>query len=539
MVDVSISPTNINGTFSKSGASTISASTDNATGYTLNISAPSDAGSDYSKLINGSDNTAKLSSISSPTTESQFRALNGTAYNGMWGYLPSRYCSNSEDRTTCNDNTDFLPAPTISGDTIDITSTANTTANTYTLAIGARIDDSIKVGSYTNSFVVKLVGNAIPYAITYVDDTVGNMPIDIDTTNPTSEVTISSNIPTRKGHTFSGWCTVAPTINADGIDTCPSPAITIPAGGTITIDQVDTSQNSFTLHAMWTGNYTIGAFIASGATMQDFTYMDASKKGKIIASMTPETNYTLKDSRDNQDYTIALLRDGNVWMTKNLNIAGGTTLTCNQTDCDGGYVLPDNQGWQASGKLPESSTTGFDTDNYAYVYNSGNVNSGDTITCGGSGQNIPCYSYYSWDAATLGSGRTIAVQNYDAPYSICPKGWRLPTSGQDNGTTPLTNWKRGDFYRLLTAYGANLESDATQYTATFWNKAGAGTVANFLFSDYYVGSTFGSGGTVGLYWSSTSANSMYSRDLGFNTGRVYSASNHARRHGFSVRCMLR
>ena len=221
-------------------------------------------------------------------------------------------------------------------------------------------------------------------------------------------------------------------------------------------------------------------------------------------------------------------------MTKNLNIAGGTTLTCDTTDCDGGYTLPSDQGWTATGKLPASSTTGFSQDNYAYVYNSGN-----TTNCGGSGQNTPCFSYYSWDVATLGSGRSITTENTDTPYSICPKGWRLPTSGQGDGTTPLTNWKRGDFYRLLTAYGANLENAQNQNTPTFWNNAGAGTVANFLLSGNYYGSTFYGGGTNGNYWSSTSTSSTNSRHLRFNTGYVNSADSNARRHGFSVRCLVR
>jgi uncharacterized protein (TIGR02145 family) len=398
--------------------------------------------------------------------------------------------------------------------------------------MGTRIDSTTKTGKYQGSFIVKLVANAIPYTITYIDDSVSNMPIDVDTTTPDTSVNISSTAPTRNGYTFIGWCTVTPTINADGTDTCSG--TTVQAGGTITINQTDTTQNDFTLHAMWEGNYSISNL----TYLQDFTYMDGDKKAKIYLSMTPETNYTLKDSRDNQDYTIAKLKDGNIWMTKNLNIAGGTTLTCDKTDCDGGYTLPSNQGWQSTaGQLPASSTSGFDTDNYAYVYNSGNPT--DSVSCGASGQNTPCYSYYSWDAATLGSGRSITTENTDAPYSICPKGWRLPTSGQNDGTTALTNWKRGDFYRLLTAYGANLEDAYNQSTTTFWNNAGAGTTANFLLSGFYSGSTFNGGGSGGNYWSSTSRSSTYSRALGFSTGRVRSAIYNNRRYGYSVRCLLK
>ncbi|MBR2839730.1 hypothetical protein IKE82_00135 [Candidatus Saccharibacteria bacterium] len=540
-VSMNVSPTNTNGSFNKSSASTISVTTDNATGYILKIAAPSNAGSDYDKLVNSNGDTCDnigssdysnsgnissncLNSVKVATTESVFKGATSTGYNGLWGYLPSKYNSSA--------NSDFRPAPTTSGDIIDETAVANSVANTYSLAIGARVDSSVKTGPYTNTFVILATANAIPYTITYVDDTVSNMPIDVDTTSPTSTVTISSSTPTRNGYTFNGWCTVVPTTNADGTDTCSG--TTVQAGGTITINQTDTTQNNFTLHAMWKGNYSISNL----TYLQDFTYMDGDKKAKIYLSMTPETNYTLKDSRDNQDYTIAKLKDGNIWMTKNLNIAGGTTLTCDTTDCDGGYTLPSNQGWQSTaGQLPASTTEGFSTDNYAYVYNSGNPT--DSVSCGASGQNTPCYSYYSWDVATLGSGRSITTQNTDAPYSICPKGWRLPTSGQHDGTTALTNWKRGDFYRLLTAYGANLESAYNQSTNTFWNNAGAGTTANFLLSGYYNGSTFNFGGSRGLYWSSTSTSSTYSRYLNFNTGFVNSANNVSRRFGFSVRCLLR
>ena len=79
---------------------------------------------------------------------------------------------------------------------------------------------------------------------------------------------------------------------------------------------------------------------------------------------------------------------------------------------------------------------------------------------------MPCYSYYSWDAATLGSGRSISTENTGAPYSLCPKGWRLPTSG----STENYAWKRGDFYHLATIYGIDLENAYNAGTAIFYNK---------------------------------------------------------------------
>ena len=244
----------------------------------------------------------------------------------------------------------------------------------------------------------------------------------------------------------------------------------------------------------------------------------------------------LKDSRDNQVYKIAKLADGKCWMVENLNIAGGTALSADNTDVTSAYIssFSTSNNLTKTGDtivLPTSSTSGFDIANYSYVYNSGNK-----TNCGGSGQNNPCYSYYSWDAATLGSGRTIATENTDAEYSICPKGWRLPASGGY-----LNNeWKRGDFYALATAYGSNLETETYEDSTSFYNNAGPNTVPNFLLGGNCYDGGPGDEGAVGSYWSSTSqSDAGYARDLYFNdSGYVDSASGYGRYYGLSVRCLL-
>ena len=510
-VSMSVSPTNVNGSFNKSSVSTVSASTDNATGYTLSIAAPSGSGADYDKLINGSDNTAKLNSISSATTEEQFKALNNTSYNGKWGYLPSKYHS--------QDNSDFLPAPTTAGDILDQTSIANSTANTYSLAIGARVDSSIKTGAYSNSFVVKLVGNAIPYTMTFIDTTVSNMPIDIDTTSMTETVTLPSNTPAKNGYTFLGWCTVAPTNNTNGTDTCSG--TTYQPSDAVTINQ-QSATNNFTFYAMWDNNYSITKL----TYLQDFNYMSTEKKGKIALSMEEEHTYTLRDSRDNQEYTIAKLKDGNIWMTKNLNIAGGTAISCTTSDCVTGYTIPNNNNWQSGNRLPASSTSGFNADNYAFVYNSGST------TCNGSS---PCYSYYSWDAATLGSGRSLSTQDTDAPYSICPKGWKLPTTR----TLDVANWKaESDFYILAHRYG--LEGDTTgEQNDSFYVQAGPGTAPNFLFTGAYSYGNFTLTDNYGGYWSSTSYGNSYAFILSMRSYAFSTTNDKQRLVGFAIRCLLR
>ena len=280
--------------------------------------------------------------------------------------------------------------------------------------------------------------------------------------------------------------------------------------------------------------------------MQDIT---AENLSTVLSSMNEDHQYYLRDKRDNQPYCVAKLKDGKLWMTEDLNLAGGTSLSSMDTDFEATYELPTTNGLKASGDkivLPDSAvkndtnnsltdTNQFRYDNYAYVFNSGVKED-----CGGSGQNAPCHSYYSWDAATLGSGRTLNQENNDALYSICPKGWKLPTTG--NSTNE--EWKRGSLYPLAINYGASLESSVEDSSSTtganFFNNAGPGTAANFLLSGFYMNGSLRNGGGYGLYWSASSYSSTaMARSLALSSSFV-SVSNYAnRRSGFSVRCMVR
>jgi len=254
-------------------------------------------------------------------------------------------------------------------------------------------------------------------------------------------------------------------------------------------------------------------------TMQSVTSSD-------LATLMPNTGdtTTLPDARDGQQYTVAKLADGKYWMTTNLNLAGGTTLNASDSN-----VPSDNYY-----TLPASSTSGFSSDTTASVYNSGNT----TSTCTGSG----CYSYYSWLAATAGgkdsSGNAVSTNGYNAAYSICPKGWRLPTSTTSNANAQTSNnWKTGDWYALATAYGANLESNYYESAATFYNNAGPGTTPNFLLAGVYGRGSFLYGGSYGYYWSSTASSSTRAYGLYFDSGSVASAYNNDRMSGYPVRCV--
>ena len=277
--------------------------------------------------------------------------------------------------------------------------------------------------------------------------------------------------------------------------------------------------------------------------LQDFAGLSDSAKTSILQSMTANTNYPVKDKRDDQDYTIAKLTGtanngyARVWMTKNLNLAGGTALTSELTDMDANWTMPTTNGFLANNTLPApvegAASSDFSSNTMAYVLNSGNT------TCG---SNTSCYSYYSWTAATLGSGLSLGDSDdgHNAPYSICPKGWKLPTSTtSDANAQENNNWKTGDFYKLATAYGANLESSYMQSTGTFYTNAGPGTsVPSFQRAGLYNSGSFDAGGSFGLYWSSTANSSTYAYYLSFSSGYVNPADRYSRRYGISVRCIL-
>ena len=264
------------------------------------------------------------------------------------------------------------------------------------------------------------------------------------------------------------------------------------------------------------------------------------------ADLPEEQVYTLKDKRDEQEYKVAKLKDGKCWMVENLNIAGGTALSSTDTDFDSSYTLPTTGNWTVTdGKLvlPASATKNsdndnladsaqFGTDNYAYVFNSGNKEN-----CGAYGQNTPCYSYYSWDIAALGSSRTIAAEDTDAPYSICPKNWRLPTSRY---TRPFdaTTAENSDLYKLATNYGMST-GVWSQSTANFYNQAGPGTTQDFLLAGYYRDGSFYYGGSQGYYSSTLPSGSMNTWVLRFSLSDTQSAISYYRRGGYSIRCLLK
>lgn len=359
-------------------------------------------------------------------------------------------------------------------------------------------------------------------------------------------------IPTANSGSNSYWAMKATgsssTSNVPTIDNSYSDFQNIPATYT-KISHYNSSTTGTTTNSVTTPTYKIN--IASTQSAGSYTgkvkYTMVHPNNVETGATTNMQNWNgcsnlaigsetfLKDIRDNKYYRIARLNDGKCWMTENLNIAGGTALSATDTDVTSDYIssfTSSNNLTKSNNTLvlPASSTTGFDRDNYSYVFNSGNT----STDCSAPG----CYSYYSWDAATLGSGRSITTDDTDAPHSICPKGWHLPNTRSGTNST-------ADFRQLIIALGGSAEiqfyDDNTIPTGATMFEALSNSYLSFLRAGFYRDSVFLYSGIYGLYASSTSFSDTGVRYFAFDSRNV--APSHEdgswdRRDGFPVRCIV-
>lgn len=228
----------------------------------------------------------------------------------------------------------------------------------------------------------------------------------------------------------------------------------------------------------------------------------------------------LIDSRDNKLYWVAKLADNNCWMTQNLDydikttgniaakITGGTTTWSSNVATSVGAYYNDST---------SNSTHSYDPGNYYY-----SPNGNGSVTCTSSsngGQNCHYHmgNYYKWNAAVAGSGTNITSRQ-DAPYSICPKGWRLPSSEA----------LRADYQVLLNVYSITGSNASTLKTAPFYF-----TQLGFVWD-----SQSNNFGVNGGYWTSLSVDGDYAIMLLSSDNSLNANNQIGRRFGYNVRCAL-
>jgi uncharacterized protein (TIGR02145 family) len=120
----------------------------------------------------------------------------------------------------------------------------------------------------------------------------------------------------------------------------------------------------------------------------------------------------------------------------------------------------------------------------------------------------------------MGGQATAACANAITPTpvtttSICPSGWRLPTS---NG---------GEFTALNTVINGGLTNTDAGLIGTPWLAQRGGNWSN----------SFGTQGSGGFYWSSTQLSATNAYFLYFGSTFVGPASSYNKNGGFAVRCV--
>jgi uncharacterized protein (TIGR02145 family) len=228
------------------------------------------------------------------------------------------------------------------------------------------------------------------------------------------------------------------------------------------------------------------SFDNSIRTMQDLGSLSGTNKTNALNKMTTGAYYTLSDSRDDKVYSISKLADGNVWMTKSLNLNGGITITSANSNVASNYILP------------LSSYSGWSSSSSEYAYNT------DALECGSSA----CESYYSYRTVTAGTSPTSGSATYD----ICPKGWRLPT--------------KAEYDTLATKYTTDAALNAAPFRSVY-----NGEMYDSGWSSYYT-----------YYWTSTAKDSTRSYAFRHNTNITGSSPTTTEvfpYRGYQVRCILK
>ena len=277
-------------------------------------------------------------------------------------------------------------------------------------------------------------------------------------------------------------------------------------------------------------------------TMQEMT-------STICADAAENDTAQLTDTRDGKEYWVAKLKDGNCWMTQNLDLdlTNGTPLTPEDSDVSSSWNPPrtteqpgtitsantntETYSWDL-GMYVKSNPDGYsnycddvkglsDADctsagwtNVSSMTPMEDGNATDVISGGTYNAHYLVGNLYQWNAATAGTGGTIT--SAEAKDSICPKGWRLPTSTRS-----------GEFQALMNAYRIGHNSTKLTQSPLYFHSSGYVESGSLWYAGYNGG-----------YWSSTAYSSTGNAyELYFSSGRVDPSYSTSRYLGQSVRCL--
>lgn len=240
--------------------------------------------------------------------------------------------------------------------------------------------------------------------------------------------------------------------------------------------------------------------------MQDFAHLTDIQKAGVLASMTEEEAYTLYDIRDEEDYKVSKLKDGNVWMLDNLRFS------------DSNYIMTEYDTNIAPGttwKFPHANGEWKGSEQNTLViayFDSTNAKNSTSHYGLGSGLIGTHYNYCAASAGTYCYPN--GQETGDAVYDVCPSGWRMPTGGTE-----------GEYSELYAMIGSQDEDFNVAFSS--------------VHSGEFVTGQLWHNGDYGGFWTSTYAEGHQMYRLFVINGKINTGSLIQRSSGFSVRCLLR
>ena len=481
--------------------------------------------------------------------------------NGANNSLPSR--------AIIKDSTFTIPAiAPVSSPYTFVGYAFSSTANTadYTPGQSVNVNDFLtaaaSAGQDINEGITLYMIWQVPYTLTYNAGSNGEHIASGDAISSSTDLFSSTTIAsddddhfTLEDYNFLGWALTdgATDVVYEASDTVSIRDL-IAAAATAGQSVTSTTSGTINLYAVWE---------EGTVWMQTF---DCNTRLPNIGD-----SLVAVDNRDNHEYHVKKLSDGNCWMIDNLTISAtgmvadsldNTNTNIPSSDTNKYYLPPQNARYTSGNSITNSSVktantaVNFDTSysNQPQVgYRAKNTTDNNT------GNPVPeNTAYYNFYTASLGfsyynDGKTSG----STPRDICPKGWRLPWVSDSGSTSTGT----GDMYTLALSYNNNSNvwsnyitpgSSSSNFPSTSnatvrqnmvagdsgsLDRFASNGAAGFTYAGYYDGTTLYLVGARGLYWSSSVYDTGNSYYLNFVTADVSLQNGYGKYYGFAVRCV--
>ncbi len=504
---------------------------------TLDASDDSNAGKYYYRII-----TANVSNVSSYTLSMQGVSTNLTSENGYtipsvtndvaFTNMPANHWGYNIGNETPSGSTVFSAMPT--GTPTPFYSSGNGAGSINEkkemyISFAAKVDKRQPEGTYSNRVVVSIVAQPVQVATFSGITTMQQMTSSICSAARTHDTTRLRD--TRDGRFY--WVTKL----ADG-NCWMSQNLQLYLGSASPLNSA-TSDLGHSVYS-WTPQFTTTSSLVEISSAGKYHRTQRSWTQGLYVLNTPTLDIDCGNNTEGQGLatsgckTAGFVKVGNDWIYENGIATNRTTGGINNVRFvassdpnffvnNGGYAIAVEKDSSGRMRTDSSGNPIFKTNSSGYVEFDAHYLVGN---------------WYTWNTAIAGGdggGDTLVSQVTDgatAPDSICPKNWKLPTSGTDRDNTS------GSFNYLLRAYGVNnspISSSSPTYDIA---QAPLFFVRSGLFT--YYGHI--NAGDLMRYWSSRSGTGIYDHSglsLTVENSETDPSSPYIRIYGFGVRCVAR